>query len=143
MILDKELQLASNMALGNVATATLTNIVDLGSAGRDLGKYPPVAVIIAITEAMTSADSTATCLFILRSNDNEDMTTTPTTLYTTPAYGVTDLTLGKIIVLPFPQGGMAAADRYVGVVKTVGTQNTTAGKISAYLVFEWPSSKVA
>jgi hypothetical protein len=136
MYVDKQLLLSANQDLSQTAgTYVSENLIDLGvAAKRDLGAGKPVAVVICVDEAFASAGA-ATVVFSLLTNNEEDLTTTPTTLYSTPAIAYTELTLGKVIALPFPQG--RSTQRYVGVSYTIAGATTTAGTCSAFIAFDW------
>ena len=136
MYVDTQLLFSDSQDLSQTQAAySSSNIIHWGG-GCDWGKGTPTAVIITVDEAFDSAGA-ATMVFSLVANADEDLTTTPTILYATPAIGYAALTKGKVIVLPIPQGRIAATDFYFGVTYTIGGATTTAGTCSAFLAFDF------
>lgn len=136
MYVDKQLLFSDSQDLSQVqADYSSSNIIHW-DGGCDWGKGKPMAVVITVDEAFASAGA-ATVTFHLVANADEDLTTSATTLYETPAIAYTELTAGKVIVLPIPQGRMASTDYYLGVVYAIGGATTTAGTCSAFLAFDW------
>ncbi len=139
MFVDYQLLLSDSQDLSQTqADYSSSNIIDLSSAtGREIGRGKAIAVVITVDEAFDSSGS-ATVTFHLVVNADEDLTTTPTVLYETPAIAYTALTKGKVIVLPIPVGRIASTDRYFGVIYAIGGATTTAGTCSAFLAFDTP-----
>jgi len=137
MYVDKQLLLSDSQDLSQTAaTYSSTNIIDLTAVGREIGQGKPVGVVVVVDEAFASSGA-ATVVFSLVANDDEDLTTSATVLYATPAIGYASLTLGKVIVLPIPVGRIPTDAQYIGVTYTIGAATTTAGTCSAFLAFEW------
>lgn len=145
MLFDKQNLFSDGQAL--TATANSTNVIDLrgtataaGNNGpfftdtlgntvpNDPGKSPELDVLVTVTETFSGGTSVA---FALCADDAENFGS-PTTLATTPAIAVASLVAGYQARLALPPG-IAAADRYLGLVYTVvGTP--TLGKVTAALV---------
>lgn len=89
--------------------------------------------VITVTEAFTSGGS-ATVAFKLMTDAQDPVTPASATEHlTTEAYDVADLTVGKRIVIPLPEG---QGERYLALVTSVATAALTAGSITAGLTYD-------
>lgn len=126
MIMDKTLLFSENQAI--TGTAASTNVVDLGAARAMLGGQE-IPLAITVTEAF----NTLTSLTITVETDDADTFGSATTVYTTPAIPLADLTKGKKLHPPF-RLPLAIKERYVRLKYTVTGANPTTGKITAGVV---------
>lgn len=136
MILDETLEFAD---AGSLTTTTGTNlegdVIDLGSAAPDPGTGEAMYLVIQVTEAVTSAGA-ATVQFELASDDAAAIATdgSASIHWDSGAIGKATLVAGYTMIAQLPwAGGMAAYERYLGVLATVGTAALTAGAINAFL----------
>ena len=142
MILDKLAEFcdATSVAAG-ASTALVGNVMDLGSATRDLGNGQPVYLVINVDTEIITGGSAGTILFQLASDAQAAIATDASaTVHLTTATLVTDdaaansdlLNAGAtILVAALPQG--TTYERYLGILCTIGTTTVTAGKINAFL----------
>jgi hypothetical protein len=138
MITDKLLRLSDAQAI--TGTESSDNIIDLSQA-RDIGEGRPLFVVFTIMEAF----NTLTDLTIaLVTNDDEDLTTTPTILSSktvTRASGGLDL--AQQHVLPIPPSIRSLGARYFGATYTVNGSNPSTGQITADIVETFQDGKPA
>lgn len=112
------------------ATAASTNVVDLGSHdidyARDTGLGTPVPLSIAVTESFNNLTS----LTISIETDTTAAFSSPTTVFTSPAYTLAQVASGAKYLLPdtLPAG---INERYVRLKYTVAGTAPTTGKITA------------
>lgn len=112
-------------------SAASTNIVDLSQA-RDVGEGTALYAVFTIVEAF---DTLTSLDFAIRINNDEDMTTSPTTLATknvTLASG--GLALGQRHVLQIPPYMDSNGLQYLGAYYTVNGSNPSTGQIVADIV---------
>nr|8CJZ_A Chain A, Capsid Decoration Protein [Ribes]8CJZ_B Chain B, Capsid Decoration Protein [Ribes]8CJZ_C Chain C, Capsid Decoration Protein [Ribes]8CJZ_D Chain D, Capsid Decoration Protein [Ribes]8CJZ_E Chain E, Capsid Decoration Protein [Ribes]8CJZ_F Chain F, Capsid Decoration Protein [Ribes]8CJZ_c Chain c, Capsid Decoration Protein [Ribes] len=123
MIMDKENTFSYKQAI--TGTAVSTNVIDLG-VSRDIGKGVPVPIIIQVVEDFADATSlTAT----LQTSETENFSSA-TTLATSGAVPVADLTAGKQLAVQYMPLG---TQRYLRVNYTV-SGTATAGAVTAGVV---------
>jgi hypothetical protein len=109
-------------------TANSTNLLDTGAA-RDLLAGEGLFLVVQVTEAF-DAGGAATLTVTLVTDDNASFSSA-TTLFTSPAIGLSSLTLGaRPVQIKVPSG----AERYLRLAYTVATGPFTAGKVTAGLV---------
>lgn len=119
MILDAELLFGKDQAV--TATATSTNVIDLGVAGDAIGQELTFHVIV------TAVFATLTSLAVSIETSADDDTYTP--VLSGPAIAAASLTKGKeIFTVRVPRG----LSRYVRLKYTVAGSNATTGKITAF-----------
>ncbi len=128
MYIDRNLRFSDEQAL--TATADGAAVVDLMVA-RDIGKSSDVFIVFCVTETLDSAGEGATLTIALVTDDNASLTsdTAIQTLATTIAEA--SLVAGYKRVFKIQPG--LAFERYLGLVYTVGTENFTSGKVSAFI----------
>lgn len=128
MIFDNTLLFSDNQAV--TATAPSTNVVDLGAApnGRDIGPGTPIPLAVIVTEDFAGLTSLTISIQV----DDNAAFSSPKTVYTTVAYPLTDLVVGKRFLLPeyVPTG---TNERYMRLNYTVAGTGT-AGTITAGVV---------
>jgi hypothetical protein len=126
MLFDTQALLSDTQAV--TTTANSTNTYDAGVA-RDLLAGEGLFLVVQVTEAFT-AGGAATLTVALQTDDNSSFSSA-TTLFTSPAIGLSSLTLGaRPVQIRVPSG----AERYLRLSYTVGTGPMTAGKVTAGLV---------
>jgi hypothetical protein len=109
-------------------TATSTNLLDTGAA-RDLLAGEGLFVLAQATEAF-AAGGAATLTVALQTDDNSSFSSA-TTLFSSPAIGLSGLTLGaRPVQIRVPRG----AERYLRLSYTVSDGPMTGGKLTAGLV---------
>lgn len=135
MILDERTEFADAVACtGNAAaTAVLGDVIDLGATPttRDLANGEPIYCVLVVDTAVEAAGGAANVTFKLVSDSTDNLTTSPTTHWTSGAVAKGTLVAGYVIgAFALPAGSY---ERYLGVTFTPDTNNTTAGKINAFL----------
>lgn len=118
------------------ATTASTNVVDLGQSGtvygasapitRDIGKGMSVPLACRVVESFNNLTS----LTISIETDDNAGFTSPNTVFTSPAYSLTDLQMGGRHLLPdsIPVG---TNERYMRLKYTPAGTAPTTGKITA------------
>lgn len=138
MILDKLTEFAdAAVAYVNVGTLTVGDVMDLGASPtlKDIGNGEPIYLVIQINDTIVGAGSSSE--FKLVSDSTANLTTSPTTHYTSGAIGVATTVAGyRVCCVPLPIG--RTYERYLGVTVTSSGANTTAGKIDAFLTLTPP-----
>jgi hypothetical protein len=134
MIMDRTLLFSDKQAI--TATAASTNIVDLGATGtvygaaspvaRDIGPGTDIPLFVGVVESFNNLTSLSVAI---QTDDNVGFST-PTTIWTGPAYVLADLAAGKKYLLPdrLPIG---VNERYVRLNYTVVGTAPTTGRITA------------
>lgn len=119
MILDADLLFSNKQAV--TATATSTNVIDLGAAGDAIGQELTIHVVV------DTAFATLASLAVSLETSADGSTWT--TVLSGPAVPRARLTKGaNIFCVRVPQG----LSRYVRMKYTVGGSNATAGKVTAF-----------
>lgn len=142
MMMDNELLLSDEQDISQVAgTYVSTNTIDLGTAGTipglggtpiaDVGRGTPPVLSIIINEAVTSGGA-AEVDFQLIQSANADLSS-PTVVCATGAIAKATLVSGYRARLAIPKGISA---RYLGVQYVISTNTTTAGTVTAALVWD-------
>lgn len=136
MITDATLLFSDSQAI--TATASSTNVVDLGATGtpagssvaltRDIGKSADIALLAEVTEAFNNLTSLAIAVQVA----TDEAFTSPVEV-ATRTYLLAELTLGKRLSFPaeFPEGTNL---RYVRIRYTVTGTAPTTGKVWAGVV---------
>lgn len=134
MIIDSRNEFADATALGTSGTgrALVGNVMDLGSASRDIGDGADLYLVIEVDTAVTS-DGSATVSFELASDSGASIATdgTATVHIATAAIPKATLVAGYKVAVCLPKG--AVYERYLGIVQNVATAALTAGKVNAFL----------
>lgn len=138
MYVDKELLLSDSQDLEmSQGTTYSTNAIDLESL-RDIGKGRPISMVITVDEAFTSAGLATVVFFIVDEDTESDGTVTldsdSVEIVQTDTLAIARLTEGKVIVIPIPAG--LITKQYIGMKYTIGTADTTAGKVSVFLALD-------
>jgi DNA polymerase III sliding clamp (beta) subunit (PCNA family) len=97
---------------------------------KDIGSGQDVFLVVQVDAAVT-ASGAATVTFSLESDSTENLATSATVHFTSPAIGKAALTAGSTqLPIKLPAGNY---ERYLGVRFTVATGPLTAGSFSAFL----------
>ena len=129
MILDKELQFSSAQAV--TATAVSTNVVDLNTAGIDIGTGENLFIHTKIDVAMTDAGSDSTITVELVTDDNSSMST-PVLVQTLGVFAaVSGITTKPIVQRIQPS---ALFERYIAIRYTATGGSLTTGSFSSSIV---------
>lgn len=131
MFIDKRLQVSSQQAL--TATAASTDVVDLGSASRNVGAGDPIWLVVLARVAL--AGTSPTLAVAIQTDDNSAFSSAAT-LETSQTY--TALPVGSMIVLPMP----FTNERYVRANYTLGGTTPTA-TVDAFFTNQDPTSWIA
>ena len=140
MILDERNEFADAVSVAAAAgTALIGDVIDLGSASRDIGAGEPVYLVIQTDTEIITGGSAGTIKFQLASDSTADLATSATIHLDTGTFVTDDaaanaaqLNAGKLIFCaPLPQG--ALYERYLGILCVIGSTTVTAGKINAFL----------
>jgi len=114
------------------STVTSTNVLDLGNAYA--GEGEPKNVLIQVTTALASTGS-ATLQVKLISDSDEAFGASPQTDWDSGAIAIATLVAGyKFKLRSLPKG----MKQYAKLTYTIGTETTSAGKITAGLVGDAP-----
>ncbi len=131
MILDKLLEFSDGQDLSQAQGSFYsTNAINLSTTTGDPGAGNPLAVVIAVDEAFTSAGS-ATVVFAVIDEADATLDGSSVVIVQTAAYAIASLTEGKIIVILIPAG--LITQQFLGLKYTIGTATTTAGTVTAHL----------
>lgn len=141
MIIDARNEFCDAVAVaGDAGTALLGNVLDLGTAARDIGNGEPLYLNITVDTEIITGGLAGTIQFFLASDAQAAIAVDGTaTVHLTGPSIVTDdaavngalANAGSVILsAPLPQG---TYERYLGVLCTIGTTTVTAGKINAFL----------
>ena len=132
MILDKLLEFSDGQdLLQSQGSFYSSNAIDLSTTLGDPGAGNPLAVVIVVDTAFTSSASTGTVVFAVIDEENATLDSGSIVIVQTAPYIVTSLTLGKIIVILIPAG--LITQQFLGMKYTIGTDDTTAGTVTAHL----------
>lgn len=142
MILDERNEFADATSVaGTAGTALIGDVIDLGSASRDIGAGEPLFLVLQTDTEIITGGVAGTISFSLASDAQAAIATDGTaTVHATTGNLVTDDAAandtrldagGTIFVVSLPQG--AVYERYLGILATIGTTTVTAGKINAFL----------
>ena len=145
MWLDERLEFADATALDTSGTDTdlVGDVIDMGSAGRDIGQGQPVYFVVQITTAPTSGGS-ATLQFSVASDAVAAIATNgnQTIHFLSDAIAIATLTIGWTGVWALPMADTvqgedtAGYERYLGFQTVTGTAALTAGNANAFLTLD-------
>lgn len=126
MMIDRQNQFSSAQAV--TATAGSTDIIDLASAGRNVGVGEIVYIVVIVTAAFTDVGSDSTVAVTLETDDNTSMSS-PTTIQTIGTFSAL-AAAGTRLISRLP---VATYERYIGIRYTVAGGNLSTGSITAFL----------
>jgi hypothetical protein len=135
MILDERLEFCDATALntGGAASYLVGDVIDLGTASRDIGNGEPMYLCIQVDTAVDSAADNTVQQFHLCSDAQAAIAVDGTATYhfSTGALAQATLIAGaRVAMVALPQG---TYERYLGIVQTTSVAAATAGKINAFL----------
>lgn len=145
MILDERNEFCDDTSVALTAGASWQNIgdvIDLGLAARDVGNGQPLYLVISVGTDGIDAAGAGSIAFRLASDDSGTIHASTSTVHAVSATFVTSTTSGdaggalepgkSLLVVALPMEGNVY-ERYIGLQALVSTQNTTAGKVHAFL----------
>lgn len=149
MILDNLTEFADAVSVAHAAgTVLLGDVID-SEVVRDLGQGDPLYLVITVDTEVITGGAAGTISFALASDAQAAIATDGSaTVHWTSRDFVTDdaaandaaLNAGGVLaIIPLPWGANVAYEEFLGVLYTVGTTTTTAGKVNAFLTKD-PSS---
>ena len=131
MYVDDKLLLCDNQEMIGSATDVYSLFaLNLGTI-RDIGKGEPAYLVINISEAYETTTTTGRVVFALVDEEDETLAGTSVVIVQTAAILATELTAGRIIVIPIPAG--LITQQYLGVKVTLSVEEVTAGRIDAFI----------
>lgn len=134
MIMDKNVEFCDAVAVTGASgnTAVVGNVVPLlPSDGDYAASGRPLFFVALVDTEIDSAGEASTLQLHLMSDSTSNLTTSPTTHFSTGAIAEANLVAGALICcVQMPQGKY---EKYIGVKRTVGGEEITAGKINAFL----------
>lgn len=145
MILDERLEFADALTVvGSAGTALIGDVIDLGPTARDIGNGESLYFGITVDTEIITAGSAGTIKFALASDAQAAIATdgsatvhVDTGTFTTGAAASNSLLLpGKVLYFGMLPLVGKPYERYLGLLATVGTTATTAGKINAFLTLD-------
>jgi hypothetical protein len=126
MLMDIQNRFSNAQAI--TGSAGSTDIVDLGTDGRNIGVGEELYLVAIVTTAFTDSGSDSTVTVNLETDDNPSMSS-PTTILNAGTFAALSAVGSRLIVrLP-----VAAYERYLGVRYTVANGNLTTGGITTFL----------
>lgn len=131
MLFDINNTFAEAEATGNTGTRTVGDVIDLGSEqNRDIGVNSPMYLNVQVDTKIT-AGAGGTYQVNLVTSANSDLSAGTTLISSDALDSASDIEKGtQILNGALPSAGYK---RYLGIQEVVGTANTTAGKIDAFL----------
>lgn len=143
MILDERTEFCDATALntGGAGTYLLGDVIDLEVA-RDIGRGEPVWVVIQVDTTATSGGS-ATGNFIVASDAQAAIATdgSATVHLQSGAIAVASLTARTTILASRLPSEGNVYERYLGILQTTAVAAFTAGKINAFLTWNFAKFK--
>ena len=147
MFIDSFNEFGTDVDVSQVAaTYNMTNEIDLGLAGRDVGNGQPVYLVLVCTggdDGIITGGTAGTIQFRVVSDAVSPPSTTTCSVHLiTKAYVTDDSALNEIkkgdvfFVGALPTGANEAYERYLGVQTIVGTTTTTEGTVTAFLTLD-------
>ena len=144
MIFDKLNELADAASVAATASTFVLGdqVIDLGTQPADLGNGEPIYIVIQTDTEIITGGSAGTIKFDVVSDSLATLGAAVVADCTTHIAGESIVTDGTdangakckagatILCVPLPYG---TYERYLGVLCTVGTTTTTAGKVNAFL----------
>jgi hypothetical protein len=150
MIMDERLEFADAASVAAAAgTALIGDVIDLGSAHRDIGAGRQLWLVINVDTEIITGGSAGTIKFQLASDAQAAIATdgsasvhidTGTFVTDDSAANDAQMNAGSTIFAgPLPMEGRTY-ERYLGILCTIATTTVTAGKINAFLTYDPPAS---
>lgn len=142
MIIDERTEFCDATSVAGAAgTALVGDVIDLGTAGRDVGNGQPIYLVMTVDTSIITAGAAGTIRFALASDAQAAIATDGSaTVHFETGDFVTDddalnaLDAGAVIaVVALPLNSVAVYERYLGVLATIATTAVSAGAINAFL----------
>ena len=133
MILDERNEFGDAATLVGDAASTyvLGDVINLGATARDIGNGEPLYLVIQIDTLVAATGGAANVTFKLVSDSTDNLATSPTVHWSSPAIAKGTLVAGYLVAaIALPMGSY---ERYLGVTYTPDTNNITSGKANAFL----------
>lgn len=144
MILDARTEFADAQSVVGTAGTTINvgSQIDL-SVARDIGAGQPLYLVINVDTSIITGGVAGTIAFQLASDASASIATngTQTIHYTSKAFVTDDDALNELdagetaVIIALPMEGVAY-EQFLGVQAVIGTTDTTAGKINAFLTHD-------
>jgi hypothetical protein len=139
-ILDERNEFCDATALntGGAASYLIGDVIDLQSAGLDLGQAADLYLVVTIDTLPTSGGA-ATAAFSLCSDAQAAIAVdgTQTIHYTSKAYTIAQMAAGTVVVKIKLPHSPPEYERYLGIVQTTAAAAFTAGKVNAFLTHDY------
>lgn len=146
MIMDERTEFADAVSVAAIAgTALIGDVIDLGSAHRDIGNGQPVFLVITTDTEIITGGSAGTIKFQLASDaaaaiaiDGSATVHIDTGTFVTDDSAANDAQMnagGIICCIALPSEGKVY-ERYLGILAVIATTTVTAGKINAFLTLD-------
>ena len=135
MWLDERTEFADAVAVtGAAGTNLIGDVIDLGTAARDIGQGEPIYLVVSVDTAFAGGTAFQ---FVLASDSTVAISTngSETRHYLSDVLVDATLIKGFSFIVPLPMGGVEGTgtyERYLGVLG-VGTGTHTAGAVSLFL----------
>jgi hypothetical protein len=134
-IFDAMFELSDDQDIGALTAtevAASTNVINWTQSDLEMGAGEPLWLNVRMgTELFGSAGAATLTVAVKRETDGT-IDTDSTTVYTTPALAIADLTAGAwILRMPLPYN--IDEDAYMGLLYTVGTATATSGTVDAWI----------
>lgn len=152
MIMDDFLEFADAASVAAAAGTTLLgDVIDLSSVQRDVGLGETTYLVITTDTEVITGGAAGTISFSLVSDAQAAIATDGSaTVHWSSGNIVTDdaaandsrLNAGGVIACVALPGEGPKYERYLGILVTIGTTTTTAGKVNAFLTKDQFSRKV-
>lgn len=133
MILDERLEFADAVAVTGTAASTyvLGDYLVLDNTTNYFGNADCVYLVINVDTDVAASGGAANVTFKLVSDSVATLDSSPTTHWSSGAIAKGTLVAGyQVCAIELPRGPY---EKYVGVTYTPDTNNTTAGKVNAFL----------
>lgn len=135
MIFDAMFELSDDQDIGALTAtevAAATNVVNWTQSDLEMGAGEPLWLNIKMGTESFLSTAAATLTVALKRETDGTIDTDSTTVWTTPALAVASLTAGAwIIRMPLPYN--IDEDGYMGLLYTIGSHPTSAGKVDAWI----------
>ena len=144
MILDARTEFADAVSVVGTAGTTINvgNQIDL-SVARDIGAGQPLYVVITVDTSIITGGAAGTIAFQLASDASASIATngTQSIHFVSKAFVTDDDALNELdagetaVIIALPMEGVAY-EQFLGIQAVIGTTDTTAGKVNAFLTHD-------
>ena len=132
MLFDTLNTFAEAEATGNTGTNSVGDVIDLeATPDRDMGAGMPVYLNVLVDTAIAAGGSTGTYQVKLVTSDNSNLSSGTDLVASAEFDSSSGVSAGTVLMsVAIPSATYA---RYLGIQEVVANENTTAGKITAFL----------